>query len=1514
MKSAGFCALRRSACADPRRLDRWQNGHADSKSIAARSTTIQALVGPRHAICVDAIPSDLNSKDQLGVFIVTLLCRDGGATHSNNLGLAEGRRLRISTSVLALVLAGGLAFPGYAFADTDWKGTVSDDWYDAGNWTNGAPDVAAIGVATNIDSITPNITVINGAAAASGSLYVGVGNTGSLDIVGGGNLLDALGTVGAGAGSNGTVSVSGSGSEWTNSTGLFVGFNGTGTINVTNAGVLTGPQGFLGFHTGSTGTVNVDGAGSAWTNSGYLSIGYRGTGTMAVSNGGTVSSGEGHIGTFAGAIGAVTVNGLGSIWINNGDLFVGEQGTGTLTVANGGTISNSGGGYIGMSQGANGLVTIDGSGSQLGLAKDLFVGVSGSGTLAISNGGAVYTGSGASVWVGQNGGSSDAGTLTVDGAGSLLSSSGAIGVGVKGTGVLTVTNGGSVQSVSGVIGQDAIGVGMVTIDGVGSNWVASGDITVGDFGTGGINIINGGKVWSSDANIGVHAGSTGIAQVDGAGSLWTVGGAVVVGDGGTGTLAVINGGAVHDMLGGYVGYGKGSFGSAAIDGAGSEWQTDADLHVGYNGNGSLSITNGGLAKSANGAIGELTNGVGSVTVDGAGSTWIVADLTVGGRGKGSLAITNGGAVNSAHAIVGSANGGTGIVTVSGPGSTWTNIGTLMIGKDGNGTLTINNGGAAVTNQGTVGEATGAGTVTVDGPGSTWVNVAALDVGSGGVGNVTVSNGGKVSDVFGALGVYSSGQGTFTVTGAGSSWINSDLLTVGDAGAGTLNILNGGSVSNAKAYVGGAAGHTGTGIVTVDGAGSTWTNSNNIYVGHYGTGTLNITNGGLVSSAGGYLGDVVGSTGNAAVNGPGSSWAVNGSLSVGNNGAGTLTIANRGVVSVGGVAVLASQAGSTGTLNIGGAVGAAPTGAGTLNAANIVFGLGTGAINFNHTDANYTFVPAISGVGTINQLAGNTNLTSDSSGFNGATNVTGGRLAVNGSLANSLVTVSGGGILGGNGIVGGIVANAGGIIGPGNSIGTLNINGNLTQGAGSTYQVELTSAGSSDPIKAAGTATIANGALLNVVKMDAAPYVLGAHYTVLQADGGVSGTYTLTGNAGTAFISLIDHYDPTHVYLDVTQTKSFAAAGFTPNQIATGAGAESLGSGNPIYNAIIMLPTDAVARAAFDQLSGEVHASMRTALIEDSRFLRNAVNDRIRAAFDSVGASNGTVTTYVDGKPVTVAANTDRLAVWGEGFGSWGHTNSDGNAARLNRSTGGFFIGADAPVFDTWRFGAVAGYSHTSFDVKDRRSSGSSDNYHVGLYGGTAWGDLAFRTGAAYTWHDISTNRSVAFPGFADRLSGNYNAGTAQVFGELGYGINMGAARFEPFANLAYVNLHTDGFTERGGAAALTSASANTDATFATLGLRASTRLDLNGAVMTAKGMLGWRHAFGDVTPLSTTRFAGAGNAFTIGGVPIARDAAAIEAGLGFAITPAASLGVTYGGQFGSGLTDQSVKANFNVKF
>lgn len=167
--------------------------------------------------------------------------------------------------------------------------------------------------------------------------------------------------------------------------------------------------------------------------------------------------------------------------------------------------------------------------------------------------------------------------------------------------------------------------------------------------------------------------------------------------------------------------------------------------------------------------------------------------------------------------------------------------------------------------------------------------------------------------------------------------------------------------------------------------------------------------------------------------------------------------------------------------------------------------------------------------------------------------------------------------------------------------------------------------------------------------------------------------------------------------------------------------------------------------ADDPSSPQLHDSysaMKTALIDDSRFIRNAVNDRLRAAFDEGGESSGVDT-------------TDGSAFWGQAFGSWGQIDGDGNAASLDHSTGGLLFGADVPVFDDWRLGAVAGYSNTNVDVTGRQSSGSSDNYYFGLYGGAQWGDFALRTGAAYTLHDISTTRIIAVPGVSDSVKSDY---------------------------------------------------------------------------------------------------------------------------------------------------------------
>lgn len=393
------------------------------------------------------------------------------------------------------------------------------------------------------------------------------------------------------------------------------------------------------------------------------------------------------------------------------------------------------------------------------------------------------------------------------------------------------------------------------------------------------------------------------------------------------------------------------------------------------------------------------------------------------------------------------------------------------------------------------------------------------------------------------------------------------------------------------------------------------------------------------------------------------------------------------------------------------------------------------------------------------------------------------------------------------------------------------------------------------------------------------------------------------------------YDPNTVVLSLDRNGViFADVGATPNQRATGGAVEALGSGNDMYDAVLMLNSNN-ARGAFDMLSGEMHASIKGVMIEDSRFVRGAALDRLNAATSGVSASSAPVVTYADGNPIAASATTDRFVAWGRGFGSWGQADGNGNAATIDRDIGGVFVGADGRVADTWRAGFVGGYSHSTFSVGARNSSAESDDYHAGLYAGTAWGAIAFRSGLAYSWHDISTQRTAAFPGFAEKLNADYGAGTAQVFGELAYELRAAAAvALEPFANIAYVNLSTDSFTETRGAAALTSRDSGTNTAFSTLGLRASSGFVLgNGEIVTAHGMLGWQHAFGDITPTALMAFGG-GSTFDIAGVPISEDVALTEAGFDYNIGAGAVLGLTYNGRFGADAVDQSVRGHLNVNF
>lgn len=537
--------------------------------------------------------------------------------------------------------------------------------------------------------------------------------------------------------------------------------------------------------------------------------------------------------------------------------------------------------------------------------------------------------------------------------------------------------------------------------------------------------------------------------------------------------------------------------------------------------------------------------------------------------------------------------------------------------------------------------------------------------------------------------------------------------------------------------------------------------------------------------------------------------------------------------------------------------------------------------------NGTFDGSFSGFEDAVVSNGTWTLNGNSTFANGIT-IANGSLIVNGSIVGG-VTVNSGGYLGGSGSTGSMTFGSGSVIAPGNSIGTLSVTGNLTLASGTVYEVEVDPASTASDLIAVSGAANLNGATVRHIGYPGA-YNPASTYTILTAASIVGSFGPVTSDF--AFLDPVLGYAPTAVTLSLTRNDvGFSDVADTPNQRATASAIMQLGAGNVINDVIVGLDATG-AREAYDLLSGEIHASAYSALIEDSRHVREAAASNLRSALRQ-----------------NVAPEWN---VWGSAYGSWGELDGDGNAADLSVDTGGFIAGADVGLGD-WRVGFLTGYGHTSFDASERTSYASSDNYHLGVYGGAQWGSVSLRSGVAHTWHDIDTRRSIDFPGFSDSAEADYNAGTTQVFGELAYAVEAGGMRLEPFGNLAFVHTDTNGFAEGGGAGALTGHGGSHNVTFSTIGLRAESDFSIDGTAARAHGMVGWRHAYGDVTPETGLSF-GSGSQFEINGTPLARDVAVLSAGFDFELSSNAVLSLAYQGQLGSGMQDHGATARLAVKF
>lgn len=1015
--------------------------------------------------------------------------------------------------------------------------------------------------------------------------------------------------------------------------------------------------------------------------------------------------------------------------------------------------------------------------------------------------------------------------------------------------------------------------------------------------------------------------------------------------------------------GGTAGMGSGNGGTGGDGGSGSPF---ADGTSGSDGAG------GGQGGQLGGVSGGATGG------GGAGGFANITGQTGGGGGgggasgivdSGASTITNNGTISGGNGgngavlsgVYGSGGGaGNGITLTSSNGSQITNNASATIsgGNGGGGSASTGaggNGGHGIFLQGNNNIISNAGTIT--GGSGGYMSLASgnaiqlvgdnnrleLLAGSNISGNVVASGtdnvlnlGGNTNASFDAADLGSqyqgfselekTGSGTWSLTAGASSFSGTTLVS-----AGTLQASGAGAFFSASAFT------------VSSGATLDLNNSNQTIGSLVGAGTVTLGSGTL--TAGGdnssttFSGGITG-TGGLTKNGTGTLTLI------GLNGYTGLTTINAGALQIGNGSLSGSIAGNilnngalsfnhdsstdyTYAFDISGSgvlnkvdnnlltfTGSNTyTGLTTLSAGTLQIGnggtsgsltgdvLNNAALVFNRADDSI-YAGDISGSGTLTKLGAGKLVLGGISSIGGDTRVDGGSLVVGGNAGSSAsltsdVDVASGALLGGHGrIIGNVDLASGASLAPGNSIGTLTVDGDVTFNSGSTLEIEANPDGTSDRLISTGNVSL-GGSSLNILA-GAGSWAPSTSYSIVQA-ASLNGTFGSV-SSNLAFLTPELAYSATGVDLTLERNDiSYVSVAETYNQRAV---ADALGAaaGGSLNDAIEVLSAEQ-ARAAYDSLSGELHASTRGALFDDSRHVREAVTERLRAG--QSGLASGDV----------LHSDADSgLTFWLSSYGNWSDKDGDSNVASLDRDSRGTLIGLDLPLNQTWRLGVAAGYGTSDLDVSRRESSADIDSTSLTAYLGGQWDALSLRLGVARTWNEVDSKRDVQVGALRETVKAGYDADTTQVFGELGYALQLGELTLEPFAGLAHVEVDSDGFDEHGGNTALSGESEDDSVDYASLGLRAATPLgDIAGLPLNLHASLAWQHAFDEPSEDSRLSLAGY-DSFTVKGVPVAEDSALAQLGLGLQLAPQANLQLGYSGQFGDGNSDHGVRLGLNVSF
>ena len=322
---------------------------------------------------------------------------------------------------------------------------------------------------------------------------------------------------------------------------------------------------------------------------------------------------------------------------------------------------------------------------------------------------------------------------------------------------------------------------------------------------------------------------------------------------------------------------------------------------------------------------------------------------------------------------------------------------------------------------------------------------------------------------------------------------------------------------------------------------------------------------------------------------------------------------------------------------------------------------------------------------------------------------------------------------------------------------------------------------------------------------------------------------------------------------------------------------------------------------FSEMSGDFHASAKSALVSSDLNIQSAALAQARAAFAAPE-------TRADGQSIrfglgitgkrNLAGSSGGSALWVSPVTFWGkHKAGKGSGYKGLRYRGSsFLVGGDTALHNNLRLGFFTGFGNLEFSQLGSDTEASDKGAHGGFYGGGRLGPLLLNGGFSYSQHTIESVRMI---GGVD-TGGAYRARTYGVFSEIGY-------RLASYSDIVFEQFFGADYSYHKSAAFREFVVEDGSETFIMRehsskfgNLKAGMRVFMSGeslSFLPANSSLNWKVLFNFLLKkpdIIIPQSIGTSSVVEIRGTPLSKSSFLIEGNLNIAMSQGMAFGLTYG--------------------